>query len=249
MESSEYHKMAAVEDEMWYYQALHHQIGGLLREHVAKPDARILDAGCGTGGLIKNLRPEFPGWSWQGVDASPLACELARERADVEVIEASLTKLPHAADEFDAMVSADVIYHIEDDELALREMNRTLRPGGMLIINVPAYQWLWSYHDEAVHSKRRYGRRELHDKLIAAGFDCVVLTHGNMFLLPLIVLRRKLWPAPQSGSDVKTYSPLVNRVLRGVMALEHRLLSIFGNLPMGCSLLAVARKTKHHQMI
>lgn len=244
MESSEYHKMAAVEDEMWYYQALHHQIGGLLRDYVTKPDARILDAGCGTGGLIKTLRSQIPGWSWQGVDASPLACELARERADVEVIEATLTDLPYAADEFDAIVSADVIYHIEDDEFALREMNRTLRPGGLLIINVPAYQWLWSYHDEAVHSKRRYGRRELRDKLIDAGFECMLLTHGNMFLLPLIVLRRKFWPAPKSGSDVQNFSPMMNRVLRGVLAIEHRLLSIFGGLPMGCSLLAVAQKER-----
>lgn len=242
MEISEYHKMAAVEDAMWYYHALHRQIEIMLRKHVSSETGIILDAGCGTGGLIKRLQPRLPEWSWRGVDFSTLACELARERTGVEIIEASLTDLPMAAELFAAVVSADVIYHIEDDEKALREMGRVLLPGGIVIINVPAYRWLWSYHDEAVHSKRRYGRKELREKLQRAGFECLTLTHGNMFLLPLIVLRRKLWPAPASGSDVQDYPGWLNGIFKGVMVTERLLLSIFGHLPFGSSILAVGRK-------
>lgn len=243
MEISEYHKMAAVEDAMWYYQSLHRQIEILLTKHVPLSSGPFLDAGCGTGGLIKRLRSRNPAGTWQGVDYSPLACELARERTGVEIIEASLTDLPLASGTFAAVVSADVIYHIEDDQLALNEMARVLQPEGILIINVPAYRWLWSYHDQAVHSKRRYDRRELREKLQQAGFECLTLTHGNMFLLPLIVLRRKLWPAPASGSDVQDYPSWLNGILKGVMAMERVLLAVFGCLPFGSSLLAVARKT------
>lgn len=242
MEISEYHKMAAVEDAMWYYQALHRQIEILLRKHVPSERGKVLDAGCGTGGLIKHLRPRFPKWTWVGVDASALACELARDRADVKVLEVSLTDLPMDNETFAAVISADVIYHIEDDQQALNEMGRVLQPGGIIIINVPAYRWLWSYHDQAVHSKRRYGRRELREKLQKAGFECLTLTHGNMFLLPLIVLRRKLMPAPASGSDVQDYPGWLNGILKGVMATERMLLSVFGRLPFGSSLLAVGRK-------
>lgn len=243
MEISEYHKMAAVEDEMWYYDALHRQIEQLLRKHVPPRAGRILDAGCGTGGLMKRLQPRFPEWSWQGVDSSAIACELARERTGVDVVEASLTDLPFSSENYAAVVSADVIYHIEDDELALDEMARVLQTGGIMIINVPAYRWLWSYHDEAVHSKRRYGRRELREKLNQARMKCLTLTHSNMFLLPLIVLRRKFWPAPESGSDVQTYPAWLNAILKRVMAVERCLQTVFGALPFGSSLLAVARKT------
>ena len=113
-----------------------------------------------------------------------------------------------------------------------------------MIIHVPAYRWLWSYHDEAVHSKRRYGRRELREKLNRAGMECLTLTHSNMFLLPLIVLRRKFWPTPKSGSDVQTYPGWLNVFFKKVMATERWLQSVFGSLPFGSSLLAVAQKRK-----
>jgi SAM-dependent methyltransferase len=242
MKLEEYHKMAAVEDEMWYYHVLRGHLRYYLKRFLQKESADVLDAGCGTGGLIRYLQNQETAWRFTGVDVSPVACELARLRGCPEVLEADLTDLPYPADTFDAVVSSDVLYHIEDDALALKEMVRVLRPGGLVVINVPAYRWLWSYHDVAVQSQRRYDRRELGDKLKVAGFEILKITHWNMILLPLIVLRRKVWPAPRSGSDVQAYVPWLNSLFKGVMAIETALLGIAGFLPAGSSLLVVARK-------
>ncbi len=243
MEPAEYRKMAAVEDGMWYYRALHAHVGRELTAHCGGWAAKILDAGCGTGGLIRRLTATEPAWRWSGVDVEPLACALARERCAGEIREASVTALPFAVGEFDAVVSADVLYHVDDDAAALWEAHRVLRPGGMLVVNVPAYRWLWSYHDAATQARRRYGRGEAMAKLRAAGFGPVRATHWNALLLPLVALRRKLLPAPAGGSDVQHYPPAVEWVCNLAMAGESAWLRRVGRLPFGTSILAVAQKT------
>lgn len=240
MEADEYRKMAAVEDRMWYYAALHARMIGALRAGAAS--GPLLDAGCGTGGLLRRLAETPWGREAIGVDLSPLACALSRERTTARIVEASLTDLPLADGKFGAVVSADVLYHVPDDTGALREIARVLRPGGLAVINVPAYPWLWSYHDVSVHSQRRYGRAELRAKLTAAGLGPLQVTHWNAFLLPLVVLRRKLLPAPTSGSDVEDYSPWLNATLEAILKAEGAVMRACGGLPFGSSLLAVARK-------
>jgi SAM-dependent methyltransferase len=242
MEAEEYRKLAAVEDAMWYFRALHDHVWRELKAHVPAGPARVLDAGCGTGGLIRRLASRRPDWRWTGIDVAPLACQLARERGITDVQEASVASLPFADGEFAAVVSADVLYHLDDDEGALKEMARVLRPGGVMVINVPAHAWLWSYHDEAVDGRRRYSRKDVADKLGRAGLTVQRLTHWNTLLLPLIAARRKLLPAPKSGSDVKLASPLVEVGLSAVMAVETGWIKNVGNLPAGSSILAVARR-------
>jgi SAM-dependent methyltransferase len=242
MQTDEYRKMAAVEDDMWYYQTLHAHFRRVLMTRLAGRSVRILDAGCGTGGLIRRLQPLNPGWDWTGVDLHPEACRLARERTKAEIRQGDLTRLPFAEATFDAVVSADVLYHIADDTQALRELMRVLRPGGILVVNVPAYPWLWSYHDVAVESQRRYRRRELTSKLRQTGLRVEQVTHWNLLLLPLIVVRRKWWPAPAAGSDVEAYSPGLNRLLKTLLRGETVLLRLCGGLPAGSSLLSVAQK-------
>ena len=242
MDAGEYRKLAAVEDAMWYFRALHAHVGRELSAHLPAGPGRILDAGCGTGGLIRRLTPLRPEWTWIGVDVSPLACELARERGAGDVTEASVTALPFRAGEFAAVVSADVLYHLDDDEAALREMTRVLRPGGIMVINVPAHRWLWSYHDVAVDGRRRYTRPELAGKLALAGLTTLRLTHWNSVLLPLIAARRKLLPPPVGGSDVKLSPPWLESGFSTVLAGESAWIQRVGSLPMGSSILAVARR-------
>lgn len=274
VEIEEYRRMAAVEDAMWYYRALHQHLERELTAGLGEGGRRwrrgtpstgktpapppraenppgqadramwqILDAGCGTGGLIRRLEPVHPEWRWTGVDVEPLACELARGRvARSEIVEASVTALPFGDASFDAVVSADVLYHLDDDALALREYARVLRPGGRIVINVPAHRWLWSYHDVAVHGRRRYVRKELRARLEAAGLQVNRLTHWNLLPLPLVIVRRKMLPAPRSGSDVRLYPQPVEAIFNGLMAVERGGLRTLRSFPVGTSILAVATK-------
>jgi SAM-dependent methyltransferase len=250
MQIEEYQKLAEVEDRMWYFRALHgHMERALISAERARAGTgpfRILDAGCGTGGLIRRLGQRHPTWEWKAVDLEPVACGLARARtgANVEVREASVTALPFEGEAFDAVISADVIYHVEDDAAALREFSRVLRPGGSLVVNVPAYRWLWSYHDEAVHAERRYGRAELKGKLAAAGFAVGRTTYWNTLPFPLGVVRRKLLPAPRSGSDVHLFPAPLEAIFNAAMRMEAVWLARFGGLPFGSSVLAVAQKPR-----
>lgn len=233
---------------MWYFLALHAHIERELSAALNGRASSILDAGCGTGGLIARLEPRHRDWAWTGLDASALACELAEQRVGTATagrrrIElGSVTALPFADAAFDAVVSADVLYHVDDDAAALAEFFRTLRPGGIVVLNVPAYRWLWSYHDVAVHSRRRYERAEVLGKLGAAGFLGARATYWNTLPFPLIVARRKLLPAPRDGSDVKLYAPPIEATFNVAMAAERTWLRMFRRLPFGSSVFAVAQK-------
>jgi len=241
MQPEEYRKMAAVEDAMWYYRALHrHVLSALLR--AVRPGAAVLDAGCGTGGLLKRLRAADRGWRLAGLDVSPLACDLARESTGAVVVEGSVTRLPFGAASFEAVTSCDVLCQIDDAASALREFYRCLRPGGVLVVNVPAFMWLWSYHDEAVQSKRRFNRVELTALLRAAGFHVAWSSYWNMLPFPLTVARRKFFPAPAAGSDVRLYPAPVETMFNAMMSLEYGWMRAAGPLPWGSSVLAVGVK-------
>lgn len=242
MDPAEYHKMAAVEDDMWFYQVLHAHVNRCLSRYLSDAPVHLLDAGCGTGGMMRRIGPKHPAWRWTGVDNSPLACRLARERCAAEVVEADLTALPFSDGSFAAVTSTDVLYHIDDDRKALAEMARVLCPGGLVVVNVPAHPWLWSYHDVAVHGRRRYSRRDLEGKLLAAGLELIAVTHWNALLLPLIYVRRRLLPPPKSGSDVHAYPRVLNNLLKGCGLVETAMIRGLGGLPAGSSLLAVAKK-------
>lgn len=262
MNVDEYRKLAEVEDRMWYFRALHAHVERALASGLGARGAAILDAGCGTGGLIRRLGGRHATWSWTGIDVSPVACAIARQRltqpagsisaaaprsADdvsppVNVIEGSVVNLPFGDGTYDAIVSADVLYHVDDDRAALAEFHRVLRPGGTLVLNVPAYQWLWSYHDVAVHSRRRYSRPDVLERLATAGFATSRATYWNAIPFPLVVTRRKLLPAPKEGSDVHLFPPPVEAAFNSAMAVERVWLGAFGRLPFGSSVFAVARK-------
>ena len=243
MNNDEYLKLAEVEDRMWYFRSLHAHIARELTPTVPAGGS-VLDAGCGTGGLILRLRAQQPGWRYAGIDFMPIACELARQRcgADVDVRVASITELPFADGSFDAVVSADVVCQVENPEVAAAEFFRVLRPGGVVVINVPAYMWMWSYHDDSCQTKHRYTRPEIASLLDGAGFVEGWTTHWNALPFPAVWAKRKLFRRPADTSDVKDYPRWVDACFGGLMSLEHAWLRLGGRWAWGTSVFGVARK-------
>ena len=253
MQTDEYVKLAEVEDRMWYFRSLHGHVARALAQAGVggsevgahrRQEMHVLDAGCGTGGLILRLREEQPSWTWSGIDFMPLACELARKRcgAGTDIREASVTALPFAEASFDAVVSADVICQVVDADVAVKEFFRVLRPGGTVVINVPAYMWMWSYHDDSCETKHRYTRPEVTALLRDAGFAEVRTTHWNALPFPLVWAKRKLLRTAKDTSDVKDYPAVIDAMFGAMMSLEHAWLRSGGTWAWGTSVFAIARK-------
>lgn len=244
MNADEYVKLAEVEDRMWYFRSLHRHVVRELDRRGMPARVAALDAGCGTGGMILRLREQQRGWQWSGIDFMPLACELARKRCgpDTDIRQASITDLPFANESFDAVVSADVICQVVDADVAVREFFRVLRPGGVVVINVPAYMWMWSYHDDSCQTKHRYTRPELDVLLKNAGFVDRWTTHWNALPFPLIWAKRKLLRSEKDTSDVKDYPAAVEAVFNSLAAIEHAWFEWRGTWAWGTSVMAVARK-------
>lgn len=227
---------------MWYYRALHRVVlAALLRARLPER-AAVLDAGCGTGGLLRRLHAARPDWALSGLDFSPLACDLARERTRLPVTEGSVTTMPYASDACDAIVSCDVVCQVENPAAALQEFRRVVRPGGVVVLTMPAYRWMYSYHDRAVGNRRRYSRSETAGLLHAAGFAVENATYWNTLLFPLAVLQRKVLRNAASSSDVRLYPAPVESFCNAMNLIEHAWLRRGGILPWGNSVLAVGRR-------
>ena len=241
MKTDDFKELAEVEDSMWYFHALNRRMLLPLAE-LASKNASILDAGCGTGGLIKALQGVGAPWTIKGLDYSPVACSYARERTSVPIEEGSIEALPFGDGQFDAVLTADVICQIDDASVALAEFRRVLKSGGILVINVAAYNWMRSYHDELMDTRYRFRRSELVNLLRQACFEVTLNSYANMLIFPLIFARRKIFVPRHPSSDVKPYPPLVDAFCGSMAALEYLLLRIGISLPVGNSVFIVARK-------
>jgi SAM-dependent methyltransferase len=204
-----------------------------------------LDTGCGTGFFIEKAKELYDVW---GVDASPLAVEMCRERGIANVVNGSAIDLSGVSDKrFEAILLFDVIEHLEDDFAALRQARELLTPTGVVIVTVPAFMFMWSRHDELNHHKRRYVKIQLHNLLRDTGFSIEKLSYFNSYLFPLAVLSR--WGRRILGRDgegeFKIPAPRLNQWMKAIFAAEReRLLNLAPteSFPFGLSLLAVGRK-------
>ncbi len=242
MEDREYELMDAVEDRMWWYRALH---GHALRALEALPEgARILDAGCGTGGFLAKLRAAHPKAALFGLEYAEGAASRAAAKAGAHVAAGTVNALPFPDGGFDAVVSLDVLCHDAVEEAAaLAEFRRVLRPGGLLVLNLPAHEWLRSAHDLRVHTARRYDRARATAVLAEAGFEQPAPRHWNSLLLPLMVMQRKVLKRDEgASSDVAPFPPWLDASLFSVCRLEAALLGAGLRFPAGGSLLTTATR-------
>ena len=243
MREDEYTRLDELEESLWWFAGLRGLVLMLLERHGAGSDCRLLDAGCGTGGMLKAIAGRFPGAALHGLDFSGSACAFAMRKTSATIRRGSVNEMPYADGVFDVVVSLDVLDSDDADPArAVAEFRRVLKPGGLLILNVAAYQWMLSYHDTAVGQSRRFTRGEVGALLAGNGLAVLQGTYWNMFLFPLMALRRKLLPARGPGSDVRDVAGPLNALFRGIVAAERRLIGAGIRLPFGGSVLAAARK-------
>ena len=231
------------EDRHWWYRGRRTVLEGVIAQlrlpaRAAHPRRR-LRLGAQHG------RPRPPRHGHRDRALRTRASPLARERDSGEVIEGSVLEMPFAADSFDLAASLDVIEHLEDDLAALRELRRVVAPGGALLVTVPAYQWLWSGHDEINHHHRRYTRSSLLRVAREAGWEPVRTTYFNSLLLPVAIALRVLdrfsRKTTESSLDLWVPPPALNWLLERPLALEAALIGRGGRIPAGLSLLVVLR--------
>ena len=204
--------------------------------------ARVLDVGCGTGYTLSRLPA---GVRATGIDISSTSVALARERApSATIVQGSAGALPFEDGSFDACIALDVLEHLDDDLGAARELARVVRPGGVVLITVPALKILWHAHDEALHHRRRYTLAEIVSVVERAELLVEKQSYYNFLLFPLVFGQRvgsRLLGLSDSGdSDLSIPPAPLNRVLGAILSSERYLLEHL-RLPIGVSCLVVAR--------
>jgi SAM-dependent methyltransferase len=249
MEPEAYAAHFALEDTHWWFRSKRALVAALLRRHGGALH-RVLDVGCGTGGMLRALADGAPPGGERavspvavGVDASPIALTLSRRRGLGRLVAGAGEALPFRSGAFDACLCLDLLYHrnVASDAGVLHECHRVLRPGGVLVVTDSAFAWLRSAHDAAVHGARRYTRGQLVERVGAAGFVPVFASYAYCLVFPVVAAVRLARRGRPGRSDVFALPRPLNRALLGVQALERALLR-WAPLPFGSSVVLVARK-------
>lgn len=227
----------------FWYRPRARLIAALIAQHFDEPE-RLLEVGCGAGGVLEALAATFPATELTGGEPAAEALAIASRRVSgAELLVLDATHLPFR-DEFDVVGAFDVIEHLADDRAAIREMAAAVKPGGGLLITVPQHPRLWSRYDEAGGHHRRYTRQELTEKLEVEGLTVERVTSFVTSLLPAVAWSR--WRANRAQNyDVVEFdsSPKpAAGVLEWMLDREVDLITRGVSLPAGSSLVAVARR-------
>lgn len=250
MQAQDYAYLYELEENFWWFVGMREISKVLLDPICATARERdVLDAGCGTGGMLSWLTQHAGSSGVVGIDLSPIALEFCRQRNHQQLTQGSIAQLPFADSSFDLVTSFDAIQHVLDkgDVRAIAEIYRVLRPGGFAFVRVPAYEWLRSGHDAALNVQRRYTLAELSDEMRRAGFTIRRATYANTFLLPVAAMKRLVLSRFGSGhaeSEVKPW-PKSWQWLNGLLSLPLKLeagLLRRMDLPFGVSAICIGEK-------
>ena len=238
MKGEQYRVHASLGLRHWWHYGTKMFFLGLIKKSLPK-GAELLDAGCGVGDMLMLLVDHY---RVTGIDCSEDAMKYCAERGiSCYVRQGDISNLPFNDGSFDGVLSLDVLYHswVADDVDAAREMYRVLKPGGRVFIQLPAYEWLRSGHDEWAFSGRRYTATRLSGLLTSAGFKNLRVGYRVALLFPFAAARRLLFR--HAGSDMRRENPFINSFLKGVMIIENAITLRFG-FPFGLSVFGVAEK-------
>jgi SAM-dependent methyltransferase len=251
METPEYQRMREAEEQHWWYAGLHDLVIRWTQREAARlpHPLDILDAGCGTGRLAQLLQPFG---NVAACDRHPLALAATTRRGVQRVFPCDLMTAALEAETYDVITCMDVLYHraVTATSTVLQNLQRALKPGGLLLVQVPAFECLRGAHDVAVHTRRRFRRRELAHLLHSAGLQL----EFSSYRLPLCFVPALLWRQASrhrlarepDGSDIARPCPAgLNHWLLRLLQRENRLLLAGWRLPFGTSLFASARKRPH----
>lgn len=240
MHEQEYDRMYALEDHYWWFVGRRRVAIRLLKTAVTKADPTVLDLGCGTGVIATELAK----WSHPiGLDMSDQALAYSRGRGITNLVQAIGEALPLRDGSVDAILALDIFEHIENDAAAFREAFRVLRPGGVLVMSVPAFRTLWGPHDVALMHHRRYTRPQVRAALGAAGFEVTKASYSVFFLFPIVLAIRAVEKLKRGTpkASLPSVPGWLNRALIGLQDLEASLIQKV-SLPWGSSVIAVAKK-------
>jgi SAM-dependent methyltransferase len=239
MDQREFEAMLALDERHWWYRGRRRMLAALLDG--VSPGERVLDAGCGSGRTLDELGRYGRA---HGVELNPLGLAAARRRGH-HVEQAPVEAIPFDDATFDLVTCLDVIEHTDDDVVVLTELRRVTRPGGHLVVSVPAHPRLWSRHDEVNGHRRRYTRRTLHAAAEAAGWRVERMTGFNVvYLAPAALVRigrRKGDEEDLGDSELELTPPRLDALLELPLRAEAALVRRGVDLPPGLSLMAVLR--------
>lgn len=245
MERAEYERMHSVEDRMWWYRGLRELIADQLMRALSGSTAAgpVLDAGCGTGGMLRVLGATVAGRPTLGLEYDSVAAALAATKANCPVTSGSVNQLPIGSGTLSAYVSLDVLSHDQvEPTKAIEEARRCLRPGGVAIFNLPAYPWMFSAHDRRTHNARRFTRSQVRTLLAEQGFRVLRTSYWNTLLFPLMLVHRLL-ERDDAESDVHEYPRWLDAIFSTALSIERAAIATGLSLPFGGSLLVVAKRT------
>jgi ubiquinone/menaquinone biosynthesis C-methylase UbiE len=244
MDTAEFDKMFEVEETNWWYRGRRHLVTKWVKRHFERQGRplRILDIACATGMSFRFLSQYG---DIRGIDISEETIRLCKTRGIDRIVRCDAMKLPFRDGSFDVVLALDALEHFPDDRLAIREIRRIAKPGALVLVTVPAFQFLWSPHDVAYHHFRRYTRGELGGKLRDGGLQLHKLSYYSMSVLPPVFAMRKLRKAAQKQGEqahsdffLKLPGP-VESLLYGIMRTEIGLMDAV-SLPFGVSLFCAA---------
>jgi SAM-dependent methyltransferase len=249
--------LAAIESRHFWFR-IRNRVIGTLTEQLTKnwPDGyRVLEVGCGTGNVLRTLKKTCPRSLVVGMDLYSEGLTFARNRSSCPLVQGDIEQ-PGFGTSFDLIGAFDVVEHLPDDLLVFRSLHSMLKPGGVLLLTVPAHQSLWSYFDEVSHHCRRYEPDDLRRKLNQSGFEIEFLSQFMASTYPLLwfVRRFRSLRGTEHSKSANTdralamkelrIVPVINGILTFILLQEARLIKSRLALPFGSSIVVAARRTQ-----